>query len=179
MSKGNKKATVAVVTPEGERVRKRRKGTPPTALLLAGLLVTATAAVVAVSARSWLTPRTPTAKEASIVSVAERRNESPPPPPQQQQEQLPADVTLTTFNTTGFSPTEITHEAGRFRIVVQNKSALSDLDLRLDSEPTSRWTEQHALGEIQGWVATVELGAGTYLISDARRPELVCHLTVQ
>lgn len=153
-----------------ERVARRKRGVAPAALLAAALMVTA---VVAVSARAWLTPRTAAkalaVKEAAVTAVV---SDEP-------QQQLPADVTLTTLNSTGFSPSEIAHEAGRFRIVVQNKSGVADLDLRLDGEQSSRWTERHELGEVQGWIAEVELAAGTYTITDSRHPEWVCHLTVE
>jgi len=162
MSKSSKSKDVAA----DESVARRRRGVAPAALLAAALLVTT--AVVAVSARSWLTPRT-AAKE--VVAKTKVMDDS--------QQQLPADVTLTTLNATGFSPSEIAHEAGRFRIVVRNKSGVADLDLRLDGEQSSRWVERHELGEIQGWVATVELEPGTYTITEANHPDRSCRLIVQ
>jgi hypothetical protein len=148
-----------------ERTARRRRSVTTASLLVVSLLVTA---VVAVSARSWLRPRT-----AANVAVAKTKAMDDP------QQQLPGDVTLTTLNSTGFSPLEIAHDAGRFRIVVQNKSGETNLDLRLDGEQSSRWTERHELGEVQGWIAEVELSAGAYTITDSRHPAWVCHLTVQ
>lgn len=158
MSKAEMKTNEA----RGDRTAKTKRYLP--GALLAALLVTA---VVAVNARSWLTP--PAAvKEAAAKTVA---RDAP-------QQQLPADVTLTTLKSNGFSPKEIAHEAGRFRVVVQNKSGVTNLDLRLDGEQSSRWVERHELGDVQGWIATVELSAGTYTIADSRHPEWVCRLTV-
>lgn len=151
-----------------ERVEKRWRRGAPAALLV---IAVAVAAVAAVSARAWLTPHLAAMKPARVVAPEGVMRDDPPP--------LPADVTLTTLNPSGFEPSEITHEAGRFRIVVQNKSGEAQLDLRLDGEGSSRWAERHALGEVQGWIAEVELAAGTYTITDSHHPEWVCHLTVR
>lgn len=97
---------------------------------------------------------------------------------QQTQQELPPDVALTVINSSGFEPAGIAHSRGRFRVVVQNRSGEGALDLRLDGEQSSRWREEHTLGQIQGWIATVELEPGTYTITEARHPAWVCRLTV-
>lgn len=163
---GGKKGKDAMAA--DERAGKRKRRMAPTALLAVVLLAAAGAAV---SARAWLAPRPAAAETAKVRTPGEELRDDPPP--------LPADVTLTTLNASGFTPSEIAHEAGRFRIVVQNRSGEVTLDLRLDGEGSSRWMERHALGEVQGWVAEVELAAGTYTITDSRHPEWVCHLTVR
>lgn len=145
-------------------------GTARTVLALAAVaLVTASAAA---GARSWLTPSGEAGETAKAKSIADAGVRDDPSP-------LPADVAFTSLNSSGFAPSEIAHEAGRFRIVVQNKSGEATLDLRLNGEADSRFTERHTLGDVQGWTAEVELGAGEYTITEARHPDRVCHLTVQ
>lgn len=162
-SRGRKEAAM------DERDVNRGRRVVPVALLAIAL---SAAACAAVSARAWLTPRTAAAVEpAKVRTPGEEVRDDPPP--------LPADVTLTTLNASGFSPSELAHEAGRFHVVVRNKSGETNLDLRLDGEESSRWTERHALGEVQGWTAEVELAAGTYTITEARHPEWVCRLSVR
>lgn len=161
-SKGRKAAAM------DERAGERRRRAAPAVLLA---IVLSAAAGAAVSARAWLTPRPAAVEPAKVVTLEGEVRDDPPP--------LPADVTLTTLNPSGFSPSEIAHEAGRFRIVVQNKSGEATLDLRLDGEGSSRWSERHALGEVQGWIAEVELAAGTYTITDSHHSEWVCRLTVR
>lgn len=148
-----------------ERDETRRRRVAPVVLLTIALSATAGAAV---SARGWLTPRPELAK----VGAPEGKMKDDPP-------LLPADVTLTTLDSSGFTPSEITHEAGRFRIVVQNRSGEAVLDLRLDGEGSSRFNERHVLGDVQGWTAEVDLAAGTYTITEAHHQDWSCRLTVQ
>jgi len=145
-----------------------RLNLPVMALTGAAVIV----AFITAGGRGWLAPgvEPPRHSMPATVTVVGAQDQSPP---------VPADVALTTLNTSGFAPAEITHAAGRFRVVVQNRSGAEQLDLRLDGEQSSRWSEQRALGEIQGWVATVELEPGTFTITEARHPEWVCRLTVQ
>lgn len=151
------------------RVGRRGRRAAPAALLV---IVLAGAAGAAVSARAWLRPYPAAVEPDKVVAPTGEGVRDDPPP-------LPADVTLTTLNASGFEPSEIAHEAGRLRIVVRNQSGEARLDLRLDGEGSSRWAERRALGEVQGWTAEVELAAGTYTITEARHPEWVCRLTVR
>lgn len=128
--------------------------------------------VAAVGARTQLLPGGVYAMGQVVAAAPERGKQDTSPPP------LPPDVTLTTLHSSGFAPTEITHAAGRFRIVIENRSEVKQLDLRLDEEESGRWREEHAIGEIQGWIARVELEPGTYTIKEAHHPGWVCRLTV-
>ena len=142
----------------------------------AGMAVAVVVAAVAImtGARAWLGTAT-TAGGANQPQPAPAAMVGQPP----QQQGVPADVALTVLETSGFAPSEIGHAAGHFRIVVQNHSGVGALDLRIDGEAQSRFAESHVLGEVQGWIAPVELAAGTYTITEANHPAWVCRLAIQ
>lgn len=141
-----------------------------TALVGALVIAAVITAIITPGGRGGLTPGGETPRPPTPGSAAGVPDQAQP---------LPPDVVLTTLDAAGFTPAEIAHEAGRMRVVVQNRSGVARLDLRLDGEQTSRFAERRALGEVQGWTAEVELGAGTYTITEARHPEWVCRLTVR
>ncbi len=138
------------------------------------LAVAAALAIAVMAAYAWLHRGTAVGNAPAPSPVAAQVSVAVPV-----QQQLPADVTLTVLSDTGFTPSEISHAAGHFRVVVQNRSGVRQLDLRLDGEAQSRFAESHVMGEVQGWIASVDLAAGTYTITEASHTGWVCHLTVQ
>lgn len=132
-------------------------------------------ASLAINARTWLTTRNAT----DSATAPSRQVVEPPMIVASASRQEETEVVLTTLTSSGFTPAAVTHGAGSFQIVIQNKSNVPTLDLRLNGEASSRWQRQNTLGEVQGWVATVELEAGTYTITEAQHPEWVCRLIVQ
>jgi hypothetical protein len=84
-------------------------------------------------------------------------------------------VTLTRF---GFEPTEITRRGGRFFLVIENRSEVRNLTLRLDPEHGNRLIEITQPNDQLDWVEEMKLPPGRYRISTADQPDWSCWLTV-
>lgn len=128
-------------------------------------LMLAIVAMTALGTRTWLT--TPS-RAAGGVNV------------QTTSQQLPADVAFTTLTSEGFAPATVTHAAGRFKLVVQNRSGIEPPALRFNGEADgSSWRNVRVIGQVQGWTREVELEAGTYTLTEANHPEWICRVIVQ
>ncbi|MCA1629738.1 MAG: hypothetical protein LC785_14170 [Acidobacteria bacterium] len=86
-----------------------------------------------------------------------------------------------TIRPTGFEPTEITRPAGRVLLVVNDRSGLDSLDLRLDAGALPRLFEVRVPRDTKGrreWRQLVLLAPGRYVLTEAGHPEWVCRITI-
>ena len=92
--------------------------------------------------------------------------------------QEPRDLTALVFavRATGFDPDEFTVSAGRYLIVVQNRSGRRDLIFRLDRENGERLHEVRPVG--RNWQRQFQLQPGKYVLSEAEHPEWRCEINV-
>lgn len=147
-------------------LRSARAYLPHTKLSLA---ITATAfialAVLAVSARSWLAPAA--ASEPPAPAAA---------PVLQTNERLEA-VTIT-IRPSGFEPSEITRSKGRFILVVNNRTWLEEIELRLEREDGGRVREVRRRRNKPDWREVVDLPPGQYVLKEANNPGWACRITI-
>lgn len=78
----------------------------------------------------------------------------------------------------GFDHSEIARSKGEFVLMVDNRSGIDDLLLRLDREAGDRLKEVQFRGEQIDWNDLLDLTPGTYVLSEANHPEWVCRITI-
>lgn len=118
-----------------------------------------------VSAHKWL----------RAVSIAA----SPLPAAQPLQDEQKVDgVILLTIRPTGFEPAEATLPAGKYLLVVQNRSGLKELTLRLDAASKGRLLEVNTPKGKLDWRRKLNLAPGNYTLTEANNPEWVCRVTI-
>jgi hypothetical protein len=76
----------------------------------------------------------------------------------------------------GFIPSEVTVDAGKYLLLLQNRSGLKGLSFRLERENESRVAESDQ--QKRDWKAQVRLSPGTYILSEASHPEWRSVITV-
>jgi len=76
----------------------------------------------------------------------------------------------------GFQPAEMDVAEGRYLLVIQNRSGLSDLVVRLEAEDGKKAQEGHT--QQQHWRKRVDLKKGTYRLTVENYPEWSCVLHV-
>jgi hypothetical protein len=97
-------------------------------------------------------------------------------PAQNNQERLEAEVI--TLTPRGIEPSRITRPAGRFLLVVENRSARTKLDVRLSRESGEGLKNIPLSGRRVNWEEVVNLPQGTYVLTDIEHPERTCRITV-
>jgi hypothetical protein len=95
-----------------------------------------------------------------------------------QEEQEKAKVILFTIRPTGFEPAEATIPAGKYFVVIQNRSGLKELTLRLDTEVGGRLLEVSMPKGKLDWRRWLDLTPGDYTLTEANNPEWVCHVKI-
>ena len=100
----------------------------------------------------------------------------PLPAPQPAQENTPKALLLT-VRPTGFEPAEMTVQADSYLVVIQNRSGLRGVTLRLDEESRGRLMEMSLKARLD-WRRRLNLAPGRYSLTAANDPEWVCHITV-
>ena len=150
------------------RILTRRSG-----VFVGGLLVLFALAGLAVRARAWRTSATvrtsPAAPTAKLVTLAQ---------PQRRRPIADIESELITITPHGFEPREITRPQGRFLLMVDNRSGLDGIALRLDHESGNRLREARERREELDWSDELDLKPGHYVLSEANHPGWVCKITV-
>ena len=107
--------------------------------------------------------------------------ENPAHVPQQQtnsaEERLEAELVVVGPN--GFEPAEITRPAGQFLLIVDNRSGLEQVQVRVE-RVTGR-ERLHDVGlskEEFTWNTLLRLPPGDYVLTEASHPDWVCRLTL-
>lgn len=88
-----------------------------------------------------------------------------------------AKALLFVVETNGFNPTEIDVEEGRYLLVVQNRSGLSDIVVKLEREDKGMVHEEHA--QQQKWRKRFDLKQGSYRLTVKNFPEWSCVIRVK
>jgi hypothetical protein len=88
------------------------------------------------------------------------------------------DLIATTLSPTGFSPTGLSHAAGRFNLRVNNKSRQQKISLRLSKSDGEKLTEVQLTDKVRGWTEPVELAPGNYTLTEANHPDWACNIEV-
>jgi hypothetical protein len=108
--------------------------------------------------------------------------ETPSQPPRvTQQAPVKAKLTdsvLVTIFPGGFNRTQITSPAIPFFLLIENRSGLSEVSLRLDRVAGSRLRTAAVEREQPNWADLLDLSPGEYVLSEANHPDWICHITV-
>jgi len=88
------------------------------------------------------------------------------------------ELTLT-LNDAGFTPAEVTRQAGRFQFFVDNRSQSKELVFHLDREDGTRVREVRVTPETVDWSEEVNLSPGIYFLKEASHEQWVCRFIVQ
>lgn len=139
-----------------------------------GFLALVVAVIVSVCAlaayaRGWLSPR-------SSALPASAPAQDDPQPGRRVRSQI--EVEVVTITPRGIEPAEITRPAGRFLLVVDNRSDLEGVTLRLDRETGARMHEVPMAREKWDWNQVVDLQPGSYLLTEADHQDWLCRITI-
>jgi hypothetical protein len=85
---------------------------------------------------------------------------------------------LVTLRPSGFEPSEITGPAGRWLLLVDNRSGTPEMWLRLDRVTGRRLHEIRVPHETLDWHDLFDLTPGEYVLTDTHHPDFACHITV-
>jgi len=85
---------------------------------------------------------------------------------------------LITIRPGGFDPVEIVRPKGNFLLAIDNRSGLTEVDLRLDSEFDNRLSKRVSREELDSRTI-VDLNPGTYLLTEAGHPGWVCRFRIK
>jgi hypothetical protein len=91
-------------------------------------------------------------------------------------ESLEAEVI--TIRRNGFDPKQIRRAAGRFMVVVNNRSGLPEVSLRLERLAGSRLRDVRIDRKKLDWNSVLDLTPGTYKLTEARHPTWACEITI-
>lgn len=131
-------------------------------------LVLAAACYAAASARAWL----PLPSAGSPVAAA-------PPARQDGAGQDESEAEVIVLLPGGFEPTEVTRPHGRFLLVVNNRTGLEQVELRLERESGGGRLHEVRLSEGRLRSKQYEdLTPGTYLLTEADHPDWLCRITI-
>lgn len=90
----------------------------------------------------------------------------------------PLAVELIILRPHGFEPREITRRLGRFMLVVNNRSGLKEMSLRLLRDTGNHLHEERVPRESLNWKKPVDLPPGHYILTDTNHPEWNCSITI-
>jgi len=88
------------------------------------------------------------------------------------------DSVLITIFPGGFDTTEITSPAIPFFLLIENRSGLSDVSLRLDRLAGSRLRQVSVGREQPDWSDLLDLTPGSYVLSEANHSDWNCRITI-
>ena len=84
-------------------------------------------------------------------------------------------ITITRF---GFETTEVNRPAGKFFLLIENRSGLNPITLRLKSERGEKVIEVTQPQDQLDWADELNLRPGQYTLTLAERPAWVCDITI-
>ena len=88
------------------------------------------------------------------------------------------EAEVITILQTGFQPSTITRPHGQFLILIDNRSELEDLTLRLDSVAGKRLRELRQTKKQNVVKQLEDLPPGEYLLTAEEQPEWICRITI-
>jgi hypothetical protein len=92
----------------------------------------------------------------------------------------PSDIKVArlTLRPHGFEPKQMTHPKKTFYLMVENRSGIMDVNLRLDRVAGGRLHEGPVKRRTQTWIEKCDLPPGSYRLSVAERPDWICDITI-
>jgi hypothetical protein len=148
------------------------------ALVLVGLT---TISAVSIRSRAASSPSAVVKATPSAAAVAPAlKPAAPPAKPVVQGSAEDIGVELLTVYTWGFDPREITRPVGRFYILLQNRSMLNNLDVRLNdlSGANSLVKQVEMLRGKTRQYDLYDLPPGEYILSESANPSWTCKVTI-
>jgi len=105
------------------------------------------------------------------------------PQPMRASQQAPTkpkltDSVLITITPGGFNTTQITSPAIPFFLLIENRSGLSEVSLRLDRLAGSRLRQVSVGREQPDWADLLDLTPGEYVLSEANHSDWNCRITI-
>jgi hypothetical protein len=88
------------------------------------------------------------------------------------------DSVLITINRGGFYPAAFSRPQGKFFLLVENRSELREVDLRLDHVTGRRLLDVNVPDGQLDWTELLDLNPGEYRLTEANRPDWVCNITI-
>jgi hypothetical protein len=122
-------------------------------------------------ARAWRAPARSTKTLPEIVKAAPTSVV-----PQRRGADIQAE--LITIVPHGFEPQELTRPRGRFLLMIDNRSGLETVTLRLTLEGGPRVREISVPREEPDWSEVIDLDPGRYLLTEANHSDWVCVITI-
>jgi hypothetical protein len=99
-------------------------------------------------------------------------------PPVRQEQQQTVDSVLVTITPRGFDNTQITTVAHPFYLMVDNRSGLNEVDLRVDRVGGDRLRSVNVPQEQLDWSDLLDFAPGEYVLTEANHPAWSCHITL-
>ena len=97
----------------------------------------------------------------------------------QSQQQGQDDEVTITIRPDGFTPAQLVRRAGSFFLLVDNRTEVEDIILRLDREDGTHIRDIRVPPNAMDWRETVELPAGRFTLTETSHPDWVCHIVTQ
>jgi hypothetical protein len=139
-------------------------------VLIASAVVLSLSGLV-LGARAWRAPARSTRTMPEIVKAT-----SASVVPQRRRADIQAE--LITIVPHGFEPLKLTRPRGRFLLMIDNRSGLETVTLRLTLEGGPRVREMRVPREQPDWSEVVDLEVGRYVLSEANHSDWVCVITI-
>ncbi len=121
-------------------------------------------------ARGWR------ASAPSSKTLPEIVNATPASVPQRRGADIQAE--LITIAPHGFEPRELSRPRGRFVLMIENRSGLKGVALRLSRADGSSVREMRVPREEPDWSAVLDLEPGRYLLTEADHSDWVCAIAI-
>lgn len=90
----------------------------------------------------------------------------------------PLKSVLFTIHSQGFEPNDITLPAGKYVLVVDNRSGAEDVQLNLRRGQSEKLKEAKLSRKEMDWYSVIELAPGQYSLSDLNRPKWSANIKV-
>jgi hypothetical protein len=144
------------------------------------ILTTALLCAAALLLSSWIYGNLEAANSSALVPISAP---TPPAPKSSIVSAMPegdrVEGEVVTIRSSGFDPKQISRPAERFTLLVDNRSGLAAVNLRLDRVGGSRLHEVLVPREKLDWVQGLDLTPGDYLLTEASRPDWICRITIR
>lgn len=133
----------------------------------------------------WLAPATAALLVVAAVfatgSFSRNYQDQDPPPSEKtkrgQHKDHQIESELITLTTRGFEPVEITRPAGKFILMVDNRSE-EEMNFRLARETGESLHDIRSSREERDWSEIMDLKPGKYVLTERDRPDLSCSITI-
>jgi hypothetical protein len=115
---------------------------------------------------------------AGVITLSAHALNASAPGPQPAGEAEATEVLLLTLRPTGFEPSEVNVPAGRYLLVVNNRTGLEQFTPRLERDGQGAVHEVRALRRRRNWKHPFRLTPGRYVLTESNNTGWVCRITV-